>query len=56
MYADIQYHNDPSSTPAYIRFKDGDSTVFVRIDEESADYQRIMQLVAEGKLTIAPAE
>jgi hypothetical protein len=56
MYADIQYYNDPSGTSAYIRFKDGDSTVFVRIDEENADYQSIMALVAAGELTIAPAE
>lgn len=56
MYDDIQYHNDLAGVPAYIRFKDGDSTVFVRIDEESADYQLIMALVDAGELTIAPAE
>jgi hypothetical protein len=31
-------------------------TSFVPIDEANVDYQNIMQLVAEGKLTIAPAE
>lgn len=28
----------------------------VPIDEQNTDYQNIMTLVAEGKLTIAPAE
>jgi len=30
-------------------------TSFVPIDDANTDYQNIMQLVAEGKLTIAPA-
>ena len=29
---------------------------FVPIDEENKDYQNIMQLVADGKLVIQPAE
>ena len=31
-------------------------TSFVPLDPANSDYQRIMALVAEGKLVIAPAE
>ena len=31
-------------------------TAFVPASEGNTDYQNIMQLVAEGKLTIAPAD
>ena len=56
MYANAQYYNYPSSkNSAGIRCDINGVTSFVPLDDANADYQKIMQLVAEGKLTIAPA-
>jgi hypothetical protein len=58
MYTNAQYYNDTltGQSPAGIRCDINGVTSFVPIDEANVDYQNIMQLVAEGKLTIAPAE
>ena len=54
MYANAQYAA-PYGTVIGIRCDINGVTSFVPIDEVNTDYQNIMQLVAEGKLTIAPA-
>jgi hypothetical protein len=58
MYTNAQYYNDYLSgqSPAGIRCDINGKTSFVPIDAANTDYNNIMQLVAEGKLTIAPAE
>jgi hypothetical protein len=58
MYTNAQYYNNTltGQSPAGIRCDINGVTSFVPIDEANVDYQNIMQLVAEGKLTIAPAE
>jgi hypothetical protein len=56
MYTNAQYYNTPFASPAGIRCDINGVTSFVPIDPANTDYAKIMQLVAEGKLTIAPAE
>lgn len=57
MYTNAQYYNDPiTGNPAGIRVDIAGVTSFVPLDPANSDYQRIMALVAEGKLVIAPAE
>lgn len=56
MYTNAQYYNDMAGNPAGIRVDINGVTSFVPLDPSNADYQNIMRLVAEGKLTIAPAE
>jgi hypothetical protein len=57
MYTNAQYYNDTlTGQPVGIRCDINGVTSFVPIDASNTDYQNIMQLVAEGKLTIAPAE
>ena len=56
MYTNAQYYNDPAGKQAGIRCDINGVTSFVPLDENNTDYANIMQLVAEGKLTIAPAE
>ena len=55
MYSNAQYtaHNGQNTG---IRVDINGVTSFVPIDEANSDYAAIMALVAEGKLTIAPAE
>ena len=55
-YTDAQYYTDLSGNPAGIRCDIAGVTSFVPLDPANSDYQRIMALVAEGKLVIAPAE
>ena len=55
MYTSAQYYNTPFASPAGIRCDINGVTSFVPIDEANVDYAAIMQLVAESKLTIAPA-
>jgi hypothetical protein len=57
MYSNAQYFNDPvtGKYPAAIRCDINGVTSFVPIDPANTDYAAIMSLVAEGKLTIAPA-
>jgi hypothetical protein len=54
MYSNAQYivYNGVNTT---IRCDINGVTSFVPIDPANTDYANIMQLVAEGKLTIAPA-
>jgi len=54
MYTNAQYIAF-NGTNNSIRCDINGVTSFVPIDEANTDYQNIMQLVAEGKLTIAPA-
>jgi hypothetical protein len=58
MYTNAQYYNNTltGQSPAGIRCDINGVTSFVPLDPANTDYQNIMQLVAEGKLTIAPAE
>ena len=55
MYKNAQYYNTSLASPAGIRCDINGVTSFVPIDPANTDYANIMQLVAEGKLTIAPA-
>ena len=57
MYRAAQYINGFDGKPVTINLVTEDNRLMsVLIEETSDDYKRIMQLVAEGKLTIAPAE
>jgi hypothetical protein len=57
MYTNAQYYSDTlTNQPAGIRCDINGVTSFVPLDPANTDYANIMQLVAEGKLTIAPAE
>lgn len=57
MYTNAQYINDPfNGQPYIIRVDINGITSFVPLDPANTDYQQIMALVDEGKLTIAPAE
>lgn len=55
MYSNAQYidYQDVNQT---IRVDINGVTSFVPLDPANTDYANIMALVAEGKLTIAPAE
>jgi hypothetical protein len=57
MYSNAKYY-DPlnSGNPCTIQVEIGGVTSFVPMDPANTDYANIMQLVSEGKLTIAPAE
>ena len=55
MYSNAQYYNTPFASPAGIRCDINGVTSYVPLDPENIDYANIMQLVDEGKLTIAPA-
>jgi len=57
MYTNAQYYNDPITGygPVSIRCDINGVPSSVPLDPDNTDYQNIMQLVAEGKLTIAPA-
>ena len=52
MYTNAQYVGNPALS---IRCDINGVTSFVPLDPANTDYANIMQLVAEGKLTIAPA-
>jgi hypothetical protein len=52
MHTNAQYINDPKTA---IRCDIGGVTSFVPLDPANTDYNNIMKLVQEGKLTIAPA-
>lgn len=56
MYSNAQYVNDLSGTTIGINVEINGIMSFVPIDPENTDYANMMTLVAEGKLTIAPAE
>ena len=54
MYTNAQWV-DQNGQHISIRCNINGVTSFVPLDPANTDYQNIMQLVAEGKLTIAPA-
>jgi hypothetical protein len=58
MYTNAKYYNDllMGQSPAGILCDINGVPSTVPLDPANTDYQNIMQLVAEGKLTIAPAE
>ena len=57
MYSNAQYVViRPSTEPNAISVDINGVTSIVPLDPANTDYQNIMQLVAEGKLVIAPAE
>jgi hypothetical protein len=56
MYTNAQYFNNNQLSPAGIRCDINGVTSFVPIDPANVDYANIIQLAAEGKLTIAPAD
>jgi hypothetical protein len=56
MYTNAQYVIGLDGSTTGIRCDINGATSFVPIDPANTDYANIMQLVAEGKLTIAPAE
>lgn len=55
MYQNAQYYNDINNEPVGIRVDINGVTSNVPLDPANSDYFVIMQLVAEGKLTIAEA-
>jgi hypothetical protein len=56
MYSNAQYYNGLNGQLAGIRVDINGMTSLVPIDPANTDYANMMTLVAEGKLTIAPAE
>ena len=55
MYENAQYYNGINNEPVGIRVDIGGVTSSVPLDPANSDYAAIMQLVADGKLTIAEA-
>lgn len=55
MYKNVQYFTDSYGNISCIRVDINGVTSFVPLDEANSDYAAIQKLVAEGKLTIAPA-
>ena len=56
MYENAKYFKSPSGDISSIIVDINGSTCSVPIDPANTDYQNIMQLVAEGKLVIQPAD
>lgn len=56
MYSNAKYINGVDGQPASISVTINGIPSCVPIDPENTDYQNIMQLVAEGKLVIQPAD
>mgnify|MGYP006279037859 CR=1 FL=1 len=56
MYKNAKYAKDASGENTSILVEINGLKSVVPIDANNTDYANIMQLVAEGKLTIAPAE
>lgn len=54
-YSNAQYVIGYGGVVSLIRVDINDVTSYVPIDPANTDYQNIMLLVSEGKLTIAPA-
>jgi hypothetical protein len=52
MYENAQYYNNMNGDHMGIRVDINGVTSFVPLDPANSDYAAIMQLVAEGKLTI----
>lgn len=57
MYENAKYIRDPlTGQVGEIQVEINGTVWFVPLNPANTDYQNIMTLVAEGKLTIAPAE
>lgn len=56
MYTNAQYFKGTTGTVESIRCEINGVTSYVPIDEANTDYQNIMALVKDNKLTIAPAD
>lgn len=56
MYSNAQYVNDLSGNTIGINVEINGIFAFVPIDPANTDYANIMALVANGELTIAPAD
>ena len=57
MYTNAQYYTDSlTGNKVGIRVDINGATSFVPLDLSNTDYANIMQLVAAGELTIAPAD
>lgn len=56
MYTNAQYYNGTEGQLAGIRCDINGVPSFVPLDPANTDYQKIMFLVGDGKLVIAPAE
>ena len=56
MYTNARYFNSVYASPSCIMVDINGAPSSVPLDPANTDYANIMQLVAEGKLTIAPAE
>ena len=56
MYSNAQYTQDMTGKNNGIRVDINGVTSFVPLDEANSDFAAIQKLVAEGQLTIAPAE
>ena len=56
MYSNAKYYNDINGNLAGISVEINGIPSSVPLDPANTDYQNIMQLVAEGKLVIAPAD
>jgi len=55
MYSNAKYTKDLNGNESVIRVDINGVTSFVPLDPANSDYAAIMQLVADGKLTIAEA-
>jgi hypothetical protein len=51
-----QFAQHEGKNVCIIKYIDGEFALAIPLNPENSDYANIMQLVAEGKLTIAPAE
>lgn len=56
MYSNAKYMNTDFAQPAAILVEINGQQCVVPLDPANSDYANIMKLVAEGKLTIAPAD
>lgn len=56
MYENAQYFNSLDGEIKGIKITIDGTVIFILSEPENNDYNNIMRLVAEGKLTIAPAE
>lgn len=56
MYENAKYISDYDGNNGEIQVEINGTVWFVPLDPANTDYQNIMQLVAEGKLVIQPAD
>lgn len=56
MWQNAKYNKDLNGVVAFISAQKDNWNYCILINENDINYQEIMALVAEGKLTIAPAD